>query len=1168
MIFLVGTLNVVSAATWDDKKIFEKDYGKYGKINIHDSIFLGFGVGDKRAEYTLTENTDQCLINCHAEGTATLYESEKLFSDLKFKGRDNQNKNIKSSKILIEVEEEYQEEVYDYTEICIDNVNGTKSCSQEITGSHMEARTKIYWQEYNGKQLTSGNYTWRIEGTKKIGESVDWIGSAFGKDFTEWAWWNGDWNRRKQVNITSSTIDLVNYTILINVTSESEMQSDYDDVQFIDGECSGVQDIQLDLDKINYTSNSALFYVRVPTLNATIDEICMYYGNALASDTSTSDAYAFDNVWHFQDNMLDSKGLNNCTLATGTEQYGNSPEGRGFDFNGITGIGCGDPVVSGDEITALARYKMDTQAAINRIFDKFDYNMGGGTAFPNNGFRTSVATSNPRVSVDSNLAIGTTNFETVTLLYNATDVVIYQRGIERNKGAQTGNVLDGAGGFAIGTAQAGSQYWDGIITELWRVNKALSPEYIERWGNNTNFNLITFGTEEMVNEVITELISPEDNVNFTINSITFSVNSTPSVVNLTNVTLYIWNNTGELYQTNFTSLSSNVSVITNWTMDIQDGDYIWNALTKGTNDAEGWAINRTFIVDTTPPIINLLSPTGIIDYHLVGDNLTLNWSVTEINLDSCWFNYNSINTSVTCGDNNYSFITTTQKNLTFYANDTFGSVGNNFTSWDYKILEVNQTFNNQSFEASQEIFGAEIILGDGFSLSEAIFNYNFTNYTTNIIFTSGTYFITSTIVLPTVELATNISFNFYVVVGGDTFPLQLHQQEVLNINMSECGVGDNLLMNMTLYDEETKLILLGDIEINAQAISKTSNEITSSVNLNLKNISSGAICLFPAVAFQGLYLDAEIKYSSSDYTPELYYIQKADMEDYPINLSLFDLPINFSTDFLIKYQDDDLISVEGAVIQLQRKYISEDLYEIVEAPLTSDIGTAIVHINLNTNKYKATVVKDGIVLDIFDNLVFNCENELSGQCTENLFGQIDSQNDIPLTQLDDFAYLILPVNNTITVIFSIPSGTPASINILLTQVDQFGNKTQCNQTIISSAGSIDCTWDDTIGDSYLELKILKNAVLKAQQSYIILEDSGLDFLGNNFFIIIILMLSVVGMGFSSPEWMIINGVVVMLIGGAFWLLNGVDFVMGLGSLIWLIIAAGILIYKLSKQEDR
>lgn len=1150
-ILLTGS---VSALEWDNVKSFDKSVGKYGKVDIVNA----FGFGNKIAEYTLTENTDQCLTNCYAQGTATFYNKGKLFSDLNFKGKDNKVKNLKSFKMFIEVEEHYQETIIDEsltTQNCFITSNGTQSCEYNYVYKDI-TKTKNVWEEYNFENLDQGNYTWKIEGKKNPKESVDWIISAFGEDLTEWAWWNSSWEKKKEIPISENNgTTLINYTIILNVTYDADMNNDFSDLRFLNS--SENEELGHWIES-KVDGSSAIVYILVPHLTASSNtSIYMYYNNSGASSTDNVDD-AF--LWN--------------------EEFGGDYDAGDYDV-------IGTPTVSGGEIN----------------FNAASESIRLATTLPNPNTDL-ILTANVRyVLVNINYAVW--GLGAAASIYTASDGIISRDGGGSHLQIFLSEFDSGAGSRlsgSIGNAHTGLKIYDMFIAyntslahNLTNVNdsstvtlsKGVVPLFRPLMGidtGGTNFWVdymrirklvipvptFSFGTEQEFTSVTTTLISPVDNYNSSLDNIVFSVNSTPRNINLTNVTLYIWHSNSTLFLTNFTSLSGNETVTTNWTiLNIPDGSFIWNALTKGTDGKEAWGVvNRTFEVDANPPLINVTFPTGLIDFHIAGDNLTLNWSVSDVNLDSCWFAYNATNTTVTCGDNNFSFITTAQKNLTFYANDTFGNLASNFTSWQIILEKFEITFNNQTFERSQEDFRADVILGVDETISQAIFFYNNTNFTTNIFFSGGEYVITSSILIPLVEAETNFSFGFFIVVAGETFNSPTFNQTVLNMNLSVCSPGGNVLLNVSLKDEILKSSLVGDIEINAQTISKTSDEITSSIGTSFLNVSSGAICLFPLEAFDDLYLDAEIKYSSEGYAPELYHIQKADISEYPKNLSLFDLANNLSTEFLVKYQDDDLISVEGAVIQLQRKYISEDLFEIVEAPLTSDIGTSIVHIDLNTNKYQATVVKDGVVLDVFLNLVFNCENPLSGQCTENLFGQIDSQNDVPLTELTDFVYSISSVNNTITTLFIIPSGTPASVNILLTQVDQFGNSSACNQTLISSGGSIDCTFEDTIGDSFLELKLSKDAELQAEESFIIVETSGLDFLGNNFFIVIIFLLSLVGMSFSSPEWMIMNAVLTMTISGAFWLIKGLDFVVGLGSLMYLIIAAGILIKELAKQEDR
>jgi len=212
-------------------------------------------------------------------------------------------------------------------------------------------------------------------------------------------------------------------------------------------------------------------------------------------------------------------------------------------------------------------------------------------------------------------------------------------------------------------------------------------------------------------------------------------------------------------------------------------------------------------------------------------------------------------------------------------------------------------------------------------------------------------------------------------------------------------------------------------------------------------------------------------------------------------------------------------------------------------------------------------LKDGIILNTFTNIVFHCENELSGQCTQELYGGVDPQNTVTLESLDDFSYSVTKVNETLTLTYSVPSGS-ASVNLYLYQIDLFGNTYLCNETVYSSGGSIDCSYNNTIGDSMVYLEVRKDGELMASKSYFVEENTDLGFLGNNFFIVFIFIVTITGMALSSPEWMVIMSVITLLLTGSLWLLNGLTFAIGFGSLMWLIVAAGIIIFKLSRQEDR
>ena len=512
-----------------------------------------------------------------------------------------------------------------------------------------------------------------------------------------------------------------------------------------------------------------------------------------------------------------------------------------------------------------------------------------------------------------------------------------------------------------------------------------------------------------------------------------------------------------------------------------------------------------------------------------------------------------------------------ENDITFFANDTFGNIANETRSWSSIIGTFSIEYESTVYEGySNEITATIEGLTEGSSLTSAKLYYNGNNYTTSINYDGDSYEITSTLSAPAVTVDTNYSFGFYLTIDGDVYDPQTNNQTVLNANFGECGgLTNDTILSLNLVDEDTQVDILGDIEIGGEIKSVSSDETIGTIYVEFTNTTNASLCFSPPSAYDLYYIDAEIRYTSEGYSSELYYIQNADITEDLGNLTLYDLNESSSTRFKVTYQDSTYNFVEGAIIQLQRRYISEGVYKTVEAPLTSSDGVSVLHINLDSIGYRATVVKDGVVLDEFENLVFNCQSELTGECEYKLLGIINPGNEQNLDDTRDFYYSNpVLINGSITTSFSIPSSSPSTVNIVLEQKDQFGNKTLCNRTIISSAGSVSCNYSETLGKSYIEYTIYKNGEAMAKKSYVVNPTDYLDWLDNNYIFIFVLLLSLVGMALTSPEWIIINGIMTMVISGGLYLARGLDFVVGLGNIVWLIIAAIILISKISKQEDR
>jgi len=591
----------------------------------------------------------------------------------------------------------------------------------------------------------------------------------------------------------------------------------------------------------------------------------------------------------------------------------------------------------------------------------------------------------------------------------------------------------------------------------------------------------------------------------------------------------VWNRTlssseiSDLYKGKYTDYTQT------WNRIITDR-IIWNVKSCDSDGDCGFATsNYTLTINSTPPTINILSPSGIFDTLVDGLSMDLNYTINDANLDSCWYEYNGTNTTISnCSLNTTFNYVLNKNNIILWANDTIGNTNSNNNSWSVKILENSQNFSAISTEGSIKSFSVNLTIDPSVEISSATLEYNGTSTITSIT-SSGQERILEVVnfEIPSVTATTNISFYWSLKLDDSSIiNLTSRNQTVNSLKLDDCSSYTYKLFNLTLLDEESLKKINGTIELYYTLLNIPNYNVVENLTGKFTNVSNTLICSEKNLSSENLVYSTEIRYYSTNYSTEFFNIQRGTISTIQ-NINLYDLKTSSSTEFKLNYQDSNVVKVSGAIIQLQKQFLSGNTYKLVEAPLTSDEGTAVVHVDLDTNKYKINVVKNGVVLDTFSNVVFVCENELSGICTQNLYGTINPQNSVNLETLNDFSYSITDANNTITLSFSIPSGTPSTINLQVNQLDQFENSTLCNKTVISSAGSM-----------------------------------------NNFFIVFIFLLSIIGMAFTSPEWIIVNSVVVMMLSGLLYLTNGLDFVVGLGGIMWLIIAGGILIMKIAKQEDR
>lgn len=655
-VILLSLVSTVSAGAFTDKKISDKSVSsdmssfikegfneKYGVIKVSKS-FLWIPT-DKVAEYSLTSNTEQCLINCQATGKAILYSSGKLFDNTNFKDRQGNLLTNVYSKYYIKVNESYDVDVPTYKEVCKDLKNDTKGkenktqCEQEVSGTTKEKKTREVWKEYNGETLNPGNYEWRLEGTKYLKQSVDFVPVKSDLEFSEWAWWDSNWNNKKQVNVTGGTATLTNFTAFVKVPYTAAMRSDFGDVRFLNSSETGELLYQLDY----FNATEAGFWVKFPTMTTGVNTIYMYYGNPSATTTSNPTnvwseylaVYNMNNGLNAKDttvSILNSSGAesaisyrggyfgNAVNITTESLQNTTFTSTTGFDFNLYTIEGWYNPNKNWNSGYNAFRI-IDVNNGRNAIYYSL---ISGGNIIEATGDNSNAQVATYATDVSA----GTWHYFAITK--NASGNFLYYEGVLRDAkpysaASQSNTRLRVAGGEA--DSQVAQTKADNI-----RIGPPLLPEYIARNYQNVNGSNVIFGAEQL-NAGLTVVNSQPANASIIlVKTITFGCNLTG------------------VGSTNVTSVDLNVTGPTNWTQTITglnqfnynatfvnstvlNGNYLWYCIGHGSGGfnttSDVWKFSQ---LAYTPPNVTFNSqiPADIDSNNVMGRPLNITYNITSI----------------------------------------------------------------------------------------------------------------------------------------------------------------------------------------------------------------------------------------------------------------------------------------------------------------------------------------------------------------------------------------------------------------------------------------------------------------------------------------------------------------------------------------------------------
>jgi len=715
------------------------------------------------------------------------------------------------------------------------------------------------------------------------------------------------------------------------------------------------------------------------------------YGNKKPSDN-------IDWVLTIQGKKLEDWAVWEGVDSTGLVGYWNLDETSGttiYDYLGVSnGTNVGGAEVGRDGILGTAYYLNGVNAYLN-LYQNASIKMSEDMTFniwlnmtkapAVETYVMSAGVNNYELSVSSARLLsyavggagGPTGYtiplnEWVMLTWTVNDAGygLFVNGASYNSSDTTD--LDGdANDLFIGArSPIANNQFNGTFDEVALWNRTLTTDEITSLYNGGAGNLPIRAGEVTLN-------SPADSS--TTDTANTLFNATSEISGATLVNMSLWNDDGGWSQKNITTGLSGTTHTQTWYYSIPEGDTIWNVQTCDSDGDCGFATsNYTVSLDSTAPTIDILYPTSNIPTIADGQNTTLNYSISDTNLEACWYNYNGTNTTTPCAANSSFTYVQGENTLILYANDTIGNEGSATVSWSIDVQENSQTYDPTAIEFSEETFSINVTYNDTkFNVITGTLHYNGDSYLGSKSGSGDTVVFTRTITVPDVTAAENKSFHWRLALtnasGTYYYNQTTYNQTVSPINMSLCGSPHTVpFINFTVLDENTLNAVNGTFEgtFTYSGLGSTSSN-TFSYSYTSNDTNEYDFCLDPST--ENYDLDTTIEVGATGYVTKFYNWENLFVSNTTTEQNLYLLPTDDSTSFIIKVIDVGASPQVGYEVEVQRYQSGAGTWITTEILTTNYEGKAIGHLYTEDVNYRFLVSDAGVSIYISTSTTIACE---------------------------------------------------------------------------------------------------------------------------------------------------------------------------------------------------
>ena len=981
LILLIILINISPVLSWEWDNV--KDYDKETKtITITNAL----GLGDIIATYQLIENTNYC-INCYAKINATLFEPDKLFSDINFYNTLGKEREIKN-RINIKVENEYTRKITITKEVCKDyetelNVtsDGTtkRICSEEITGYENETYYLTKWEEYKFEDLEVGDYEILLEGNIGINNRIDWIVNALGKDLNEWDWWNSDWTYCKNITIQdSSGIAMTDYPVVLeSFNTTGRGQANGQDIRVTDagcGLCDGCNELSIGINQLGTDEFNITF--RANWSASGTSTFAVYYVNAGASGVNKT----YNEIrYNSYDNF--SSGVLNTTLWIGDDVLGDTSI-----TNSILNYGSGGAIRSIYTSENASDYmRLDFEGKILSSGVSY-FGLGGGEGAGSNAILFYYEARQRYYWVKDDVP---TNVNTITAWdaneYN--NFTIVRQGATNTTIGHQNDINDYTKTNGYPTTE---------VETFGFIGRAGTDLYLKWFGNRkyvTSEPVISFGMEEVtslpplisLNFPLNDTYFYSPNVNFTYNVSDFQVDT------IDNCSIYF---NEVLNQTDLT-ITHTINQTFNYTT-IPYGDTLWkvecwNDINENSNSSIFNYSRRS--VNPTVTAINPNNNTYFSTKHI---NFTYNVTIVSGSISECylWLN-NSVteNLKLNYTDTSITQVINQTMNITLGNEHNYNWLIECESNFDLKANSTTRTFRFNTAPTTPTTIGPinnSITVGEqnltcsGSTDGEDIINYAFWG---GIDPTSLSLLQNSSLTTYTWSgLTDNIFYWFCRANDNITSSSWTDMRRIIVIGSSSFNVSHNIsciggltpAMCWDYKDEENLTSLNASIDYNFE-INLTNSSVLKIFGSH-DNINATCFCVNSTLYSNYSLAYGEIQYEKFGYVDRRYYaFVNTRLTDVQINDTLFLLLNGKSTSFLFEFVSTALSPYENHYTTLNRWYPDLDTYDVVDMGKTDNKGQTIMHVVSEDVDYRVGLYRvDGTLIKLLDPIRFAC---LDSPCT-------------------------------------------------------------------------------------------------------------------------------------------------------------------------------------------